>query len=150
VMFAFLSLGCVAGWIRLAAEQRIQRQLTRLRAQMWDEAGQGGLQETLQALNEATHQLPVLPEPDQDRDPALLARIFEELGVPARAADHALDAHRRDPSDASALQAVRLLLAAGRRPEAEALVTRTRWSVDATRAEAVAMLQSPTPTRSPR
>jgi len=158
VMFALLSLGSVAGWIRLAAEQRIQRQLTRLRERMWEqalepddmgEAHRDALQETMRELHDASRQQPVLPEPDQDRDPALLARIFEELGVPGRAADHAVDAHRSDPSDATALQAVRLLLAAGRRPEAEALVTRTRWSSPATRAEAVALLQSPSPTRSP-
>lgn len=157
LMFAFLSLRCLAGWIRLAAERRIGRQLTNLRERMWEQAltsddvgvaHRGALRETMRELRESSFQQPVLPEPDQDRDPALLARIFEELGVPGRAADHALDAHRRDPSDASALQAVRLLLAAGRRPEAEALVTRTRWSVEATGAEALAMLQSPSPTRS--
>jgi len=157
VMFAFLSLRSVGGWIRLAAEQRIQRQLTRLRQQMWEQALESddvgaahrdALRDTMRELHDVSHQQPVLPEPDQDRDPALLARIFEELGVSGRAADHAVEAHRSDPSDATALQAVRLLVAAGRRAEAEALVTRTRWSADATRAEAVALLQSPSPTRS--
>jgi Zn-dependent protease len=157
VLFALLSLRCVVECIRLAAQQRIQRQLTRLRNRMWEEAlpsddedagHRAALRETMQELHDASRQLPTQPEPDQDRDPALLARIFEELGLPARAAEHAVDAHRRDPSDASALQAVRLLVAAGRHPEAEALVTRTRWSAEAARAEAEALLQSPSPTRS--
>jgi Zn-dependent protease len=159
VMFALLALRALATWLRLAAERRIQRQLTGLRRRMWEQAvvpeeanedQRESLRQAMRELRDASFQLPPQPEPDQDRDPALLARIFEELGVPGRAAEHAVDAYRRDPSGASALQAVRLLLAAGRRPEAEAMVIRTRWSTEATRAEAEALLQSPSPTRSRR
>ena len=111
------------------------------------EAHRAAFRETMRSLREPPPA--PAPEPEPDRDPALMARVFEELGVPAPAAERALEAYRRDPSDASALQAVRLLLAAGRRPEAEALVARARWSAEATRAEAAELLRksTPSPTR---
>ncbi|HEY8209932.1 MAG TPA: site-2 protease family protein [Myxococcaceae bacterium] len=162
LMFAYLSIRCIGTWFRLSAEHRFQHQLVRLRNTMWEDALSsndvgvahvGVFRETMRELRETTRapapRAPTPePEADQERDPALLARVFDELGLPGRAAEHAVEAHRRDPSEASALQAVRLLVAAGRREEAESLVTRTRWSAEATRAEAAALLQSPSPTRS--
>jgi Zn-dependent protease len=155
LMFGFLAFRCVATWIRLASDRRVARQLQRTREAMWEdalaedqvgEAHRAALRETLRTLRDPSPG--PAPEPEPDLNPALLARVFEELGSPRVAADRALEAHRRDPSDASALQAVRLLVAAGQRPEAEALVARTRWSAEATRAEAAALLASPSPTRS--
>ena len=156
VMFGFLSFRCFAAWWRIWAERRLQRQLQRARETLWEdalaedqvgEAHRAAFRETMRSLREPPRAPEPEPDADAERDPALMARVFEELGVPGRAADRALEAYRRDPSDASALQAVRLLVAAGRRPEAEALVARARWSAEATRSEAAELLRSPSPTR---
>lgn len=159
LMFGFLAFRCFVTWFRLAAERRLQRQLARARDAMWEEALESNQvgEAHRAALRETMHSLKAPPpspaqEPPQgsedERDPALLARVFEELGAPGLAAERALDAYRREPSDAAALLAVRLLVAAGRRPEAEALVAGVRWSAEAARAEAAGLLEEGSPTRS--
>jgi len=155
VMFGYLAFRSFATWLRLAAERRIQRQLARAREAMWEDAlandqvgaaHRGALRETMLSLREPAPSPSPPPLPEDERDPVLLARVFEELGSPGLAAERALDAYRRHPSDAGALLALRLLLAAGRRPEAEALGARVRWSDEAARAEAAAMLENTSPT----
>lgn len=154
LMFGYLSLRCGMTWLRIAGERRIQRQLKQAREKLWedalanDEVGEphrAALRETMLHLRQPP--AAPAPEPEAERDHALLARIFGELGSASRAADHALEAHRKEPSDGNALQAVQLLLEAGRRAEAEALVSTARWSTEIARAEASALL-SRAPARS--
>jgi Zn-dependent protease len=162
VMFGYLAYHSALAWLRLAREQRLRGQLKQARETLWEDAlgaGEVGeahravLRETMQQLRQppptpavpAAPTVPAAPaapayDPDVERDHALLAQIFGGLGATSRAADHALEAHRREPSDGIALHAVQLLIEAGRRLEAEKLVARARWSAASTRAKAEALL----------
>jgi Zn-dependent protease len=149
VMFGYFSVRCALTWFRLVAERRLREQMEQAREQLWEDAlAQDNLSEPNRRLIQDTlAQLqrrdapPAAPAQDE-RDPALLARIFEEMGQPARALPHALEALEREPTDPHALTAVRLLGAAGRRGEAEALLRRFAWSSEGARQQARQALES--------
>lgn len=156
VMFGFLSVRCALTWIRLVAEKRLQAQLARAKEQLWEVALENDhlsepnrrlLHDTLAQLRRPDAPPPapapqVVPPSEDDRDPALLARIFDEMGQPGRAVPHALRAVEREPTDQNALTAVRLLAAAGRRGEAEAFLRRFAWSSEGARGQAEQALEN--------
>ncbi len=72
-------------------------------------------------------------EPPQAARPFSLAMAYEAMGLPDRALPHALAALEKEPTEAVAALAVRLLVGARRLDEAERIAREFAWKTPATR-----------------
>ncbi len=79
-------------------------------------------------------------DPPQAARPFSLAMAYEAMGLPDRALPHALAAVEKEPSEAGASLAVRLLVGARRLDEAERLAREYTWKSPATRDSLLALL----------